>query len=166
MLFPSQAGSSFPLGTWTPQRGRRFWVQWLSWFWEADQRSSSNFLKQTLLPSLPPCLVFLHKGRMKSQDVTVHTQRAALRVVLHHSTDTATEYMATSDSSICKVSQVTGVCAGATGAGLWPLAPALSPQGTASLNWQCWGPPGKTPEDICVSSAKYLAPKAGWKCVL
>lgn len=60
----------------------------------------------------------LQKGRMKSQDVIRHAKRAGLRVVLHHSTDTAAEYVAASANSICKVSQVTGFCAGATDAGV------------------------------------------------
>jgi len=55
---------------------------------------------------------------MKSQDEIMYNQKAGLRVALHCSMDAAPEYVATSATSICNVSQVTGVCAGATDAGL------------------------------------------------
>lgn len=35
---------------------KKFWVKWLRWYWKVGQRSSSNLLKQTLLPSLSQCL--------------------------------------------------------------------------------------------------------------
>lgn len=56
----------------------------------------------------------------------MHNQRAGLRVVLHCSMDTAAEYMATSASTIYTVSQVTGVCAGATDAELSAMAPGIA----------------------------------------